>query len=89
MTTECKPGQRVIDLGDREPADGYGLVARVFGDLAPGEAFVVVADRDLTHLIGTFSLVWGEEFVAAKLESGARPSSYLINRRSLDALKQG
>jgi hypothetical protein len=85
MTTECKPGQRIIDLGDREPADGYGLVARVFADLAPGDAFVVVADRDLDHLVGTFSLVWGEEFVAARLASDKRPSSYLINRRALPA----
>lgn len=81
MTTDCKPGPRVVDLGDRDPADAYGLVARIFGDLAPEEAFVVVADRDLSRLIGTFSLVWDEELVASRLPSGPRPWSYLISRR--------
>jgi uncharacterized protein (DUF2249 family) len=71
---------RVIDLAGRFPPDAYGLVARVFTDLAVGEGFRLVSDRDLAALVGTFRLVWDQEFAVRTIEAGPERFAYEVMR---------
>ena len=76
---------RVLDLTGRAPTDAYGLVARVFVDLTPGDAIQLVAERDLDQLVSTFRLVWDDEFDARALDLGPERWTYAIIRREVSA----
>lgn len=72
---------RVLDLSGRVPTDAYGLVARVFVDLAPGESIQLSADRDFDQLVDTFRLVWDLEFEVKRLQAGPERWVYGVTRR--------
>lgn len=79
MTTAIASA-RTLDLTGRVPTDAYGLVARVFMDLVPGEGIQLAAERDLHQLVDTFRLVWGLEFEAQQVQAGPDRWRYEVTR---------
>ena len=83
--TSATASARVLDLTGRVPTDAYGLVARVFMDLEPGEGIQLAAERDLHQLVDTFRLVWDQEFVSRPVQDGPDRWIYDVSRRPLPA----
>lgn len=81
MTASTTPAVRLLDVSGRVPTEAYGLVARVFMDLPPGEGIRLVAERDLDQLVSTFRLCWDEEFDVHQVEAGPVQWVYEIMRR--------